>query len=95
MGVEGGAPQAELAAAAPYILTPYSGLGGFVPSAQREMMALAIRADILSWEVLHVLPSSLAWSIPDPPHLAPEAFSLIMLLSDKLVQDSLERFTCR
>jgi len=59
------------------------------------LVALAILADLLTWKVLHVLPGVLAWSMPEPPHLEHEAFMLIIPLSDKIVEDSLERFTSR
>jgi len=58
-------------------------------------VALAILADLFTWKVLHVVPGVLAWSIPEPPHLEHEAFMHIIPLSDKIVEDSPERFISR
>jgi len=90
-----GAPRAELAAAASPVPTPYYGWGGYGPPAHLELVALAILADLLSWEVLHVVPGVLSGSIPEPSYLEHESLLVVIPLSDKVVEDSLIRFTYR
>jgi len=92
---QGGAPRAELAAAASPIPSPYQGLGGKGLPAHLELVAVAILADLLTGKVLDVEPSVFSCSMPEPPHLEHEAFMLIIPLSDKMVEDSLERLTSR
>ena len=92
---QGVAPRAELAAAASPVPSPYQGLGGKGLPAHLELVAVAILADLLTGKVLDVEPSVFTWSMPEPPHLEHEAFMLIIPLSDKMVEDSLERLTSR
>jgi len=67
----------------------------FYLSSHREPVPRTVLADLLSREVLHIVPGVLPGSIPEPPDLEHESLLVVVPLSDKAVQDSLNRFTGR
>jgi len=54
-----------------------------------------VLADLLSREVLHVVPGVLPGFIPEPSYLEHESLLVVIPMSDKVVKDSLNRFTSR
>jgi len=76
--------------------TPYWGfLVVLYPYSHREPVPHAVLADLLSREVLHIVPGVPPGSLPEPPDLEHESVLVIVPLSDKAVEDSLNRFTGR
>jgi len=65
------------------------------PSSHREPVPRTVLADLFSREILHTVPGVLPGSIPEPSDLEHESLLVVVLLSDKAVEDSLNRFTCR
>ena len=65
------------------------------PSSHREPVPRTVLADLLSREVLQVVPGVLPGFIPDPSDLEHESLLVVVPLPDKAVEDSLNRFTCR
>jgi len=76
--------------------TPY---WGFVvvlyPSSHREPVPRTVLADLLSREVLHIVPGVLPGSIPEPSDFEHTSLLVVVPLSDKAVEDSLNLLTCR
>jgi len=52
-------------------------------------------ANLLSREVLHIVPGVLLRSIPEPSDLEHELLMFVIPLSNKVVEDRLNRFTTR
>jgi len=48
-------------------------------------MLLAVSANLLGREVLHIVPGVLPESIPEPPHLEHESLMFVVSLSKKMV----------
>ena len=65
------------------------------PSSHREPAPRTELTDPRSREVLHIEPGVLPGSIPEPSDLEHESLLVIEPLSDKVVEDSLNRFTGR
>jgi len=52
-------------------------------------------ADLVGREILHIVPGVLPGSIPEPPDLEHESLMFVIPLSDKVIEDSLNRLTTR
>jgi len=72
--------------------TLYWGLVGLYPSSHRESVSPTVLAHLLSREVLHIVPGVLPGSIPEPSYLEHESLMVVISLSGKVVEDSLNRF---
>jgi len=65
------------------------------PCPHRETVSPTVLANLLSGEVLHIVPGVLPGSIPEPAYLEHESLLGVIPLSDNVVEDSLNRFTSR
>jgi len=65
------------------------------PSSHRELVSPTVLANLLSGEVLHKVPGVLPVSISEPSYLEHESLLVVIPLSHKVTEDSLNRFTSR
>jgi len=65
------------------------------PFTHREPVSRTVLADLLSREVLHVISGVLLGSIVESYYLEHESLLVVVPLSDEVVQDRINRFTCR
>jgi len=54
---------------------------------------LAVFANLLGGEVLHIVTGVLPGSIPEPSHLEHAALMFVVSLTDEVVEDIINRFT--
>jgi len=76
-------------------LSPVLRVSFLKPSPHRDLVPMAVLTDLLVAKILHLVSGVLSWAIPEPSHFDRKSLLHVVLLSDDMGEDSLDRFAGR